>query len=109
MIHRPPPPLPPVDSEDNEGKPQTIINLSELKKSAELGQGEFGSVLRGIWKNPNGTEVSIQYWDLFNPIELSPPVTLQCCYCKRSILREDLCFVVSYNCRFVFDFRWTWQ
>jgi hypothetical protein len=32
--------------------------LSELEKSTELGQGEFGSVLRGVWRNPNGAAVS---------------------------------------------------
>ena len=54
-----PPPLLPSEAQDTEGKPQTIIKSNELEKCAELGQGEFGSVLRGIWRNPTGVAVSI--------------------------------------------------
>ena len=57
-FNRPPPPLP-VGPQEDESNLQTIINLSELEKCAELGQGEFGSVLRGVWRNPNGAAVSI--------------------------------------------------
>lgn len=56
-FNRPPPPLP-AEAKEDESKPQTIINLSELEKGAELGQGEFGSVLRGVWTNPSGPAVS---------------------------------------------------
>ena len=56
-FNRPPPPLP-REAQEDESKPQTIINLNELEKGAELGQGEFGSVLRGVWTNPNGPAVS---------------------------------------------------
>ncbi|CAB4029667.1 Tyrosine- kinase HTK16, partial [Paramuricea clavata] len=55
-FNRPPPPLP---TPEHESKPRTIINLSELEKSTELGQGEFGSVLRGVWRNPNGAAMEV--------------------------------------------------
>ena len=55
---RPPPPLP-TDIKGGETQPQTIINRNELEEGAELGQGEFGSVLRGVWSNPNGNAVNI--------------------------------------------------
>ena len=36
---------------------QTLINRDSLELGPELGQGEFGSVLKGIWRNPKGTKV----------------------------------------------------
>ena len=56
-FNRPPPPLP-NDVQQPEQKPQTIISKNELELGAELGQGEFGSVLRGVWRNTSGKAVS---------------------------------------------------
>lgn len=35
----------------------TLINRQDLELGSELGQGEFGSVLRGVWKDPRGNKV----------------------------------------------------
>ncbi|XP_065056009.1 tyrosine-protein kinase HTK16-like [Rhopilema esculentum] len=43
----------------DETKQQTIITRDSLELGKELGQGEFGSVLMGVWINPNGERVSV--------------------------------------------------
>ena len=35
----------------------TLIMKQSLELGAELGQGEFGSVLKGIWTDPKGNKV----------------------------------------------------
>ena len=42
----------------------TPVKLKEIKRETlvlgrELGQGEFGSVLMGVWTNPTGEKVSL--------------------------------------------------
>ena len=36
---------------------QTLIMRQSLELGAELGQGEFGSVLKGVWTDPKGKKV----------------------------------------------------
>ena len=36
---------------------QTVIPREALDLGKELGVGEFGSVLKGVWSNPNGQKV----------------------------------------------------
>ena len=36
---------------------QTLITRQSLELGAELGQGEFGSVLKGVWTDPKGNKV----------------------------------------------------
>ena len=36
---------------------QTLITRQSLELGAELGQGEFGSVLKGVWRDPKGNKV----------------------------------------------------
>lgn len=36
---------------------QTLIVGQSLELGAELGQGEFGSVLKGVWTDPKGNKV----------------------------------------------------
>lgn len=43
---------------------QTLITGQSLELGAELGQGEFGSVLKGLWTDPKGKKV------YFSPFEL---------------------------------------
>lgn len=38
---------------------QTLITRESLELGAELGQGEFGSVLKGVWTDPKGNKVTI--------------------------------------------------
>lgn len=38
---------------------QTVIPREALELGKELGVGEFGSVLKGVWNNPNGQKVFI--------------------------------------------------
>ena len=45
------------DSGADENKQQTIINRDSLELGKELGQGEFGSVLMGVWVDPVGERV----------------------------------------------------
>ena len=37
---------------------QTLITSESLELGAELGQGEFGSVLKGVWTDPKGGKVT---------------------------------------------------
>jgi len=37
---------------------QTLITRQSLELGAELGQGEFGSVLKGVWTDPKGNKVT---------------------------------------------------
>ena len=37
---------------------QTLIASESLELGAELGQGEFGSVLKGVWTDPKGGKVT---------------------------------------------------
>ena len=37
---------------------QTLITRQSLELGAELGQGEFGSVLKGAWTDPKGNKVT---------------------------------------------------
>ena len=37
---------------------QTLITRESLELGAELGQGEFGSVLKGVWTDPEGKKVT---------------------------------------------------
>ena len=49
---------------------QTLIVSQSLELGAELGQGEFGSVLKGIWTDPKGNKVNWNVSDhslSFNP------------------------------------------
>lgn len=39
---------------------QTLITRESLELGPELGQGEFGSVLKGIWTDPKGDKVSLE-------------------------------------------------
>ena len=51
-----------LDSGADENKQQTIINRDSLELGKELGQGEFGSVLMGVWVDPVGERVcTFQY------------------------------------------------
>ena len=36
---------------------QTVIPREALDLGKELGVGEFGSVLKGVWSNPDGEKV----------------------------------------------------
>ncbi len=36
---------------------QTLIFRQSLELGTELGQGEFGSVLKGVWTDPKGNKV----------------------------------------------------
>lgn len=73
---RPPPPLPPPsptkpallpqkpsNSTLPHGNPlqsrQTLITRESLELGPELGQGEFGSVLKGVWTDPKGDKVPV--------------------------------------------------
>lgn len=77
---RPPPPLPPnsptkptpptapssakpnnqIPSQGNTTQSQqTLITRQSLELGAELGQGEFGSVLKGVWTDPKGNKVPV--------------------------------------------------
>ncbi|XP_032240951.1 tyrosine-protein kinase HTK16 isoform X2 [Nematostella vectensis] len=73
---RPPPPLPPPDSSEAQAQQpplsppdlsksgslpatHTLINREALELGSELGQGEFGSVLRGVWRDPKGKKVQV--------------------------------------------------
>lgn len=73
---RPPPPLPPssptmpVPSPQKSSIPtlphgnpkqfgQTLITRESLELGPELGQGEFGSVLKGIWTDPKGDKIPV--------------------------------------------------
>ncbi|KAJ7324070.1 hypothetical protein OS493_030243 [Desmophyllum pertusum] len=78
---RPPPPLPPnppsptrpslpnppssaksnvpIPAQAPMQSQQTLIVSQSLELGAELGQGEFGSVLKGIWTDPKGNKVSV--------------------------------------------------
>lgn len=73
---RPPPPLPPssptmpVPSPQKSSIPtlphgnpkqfgQTLITRDSLELGPELGQGEFGSVLKGIWTDPKGDKIPV--------------------------------------------------
>jgi len=38
--------------------PQTVIPSESLEMGKELGLGEFGSVLKGVWTSPQGEKVS---------------------------------------------------
>ena len=38
--------------------PQTVIQSDSLEMGQELGLGEFGSVLKGVWTSPQGEKVS---------------------------------------------------
>ena len=40
----------------------TLIMKQSLELGAELGQGEFGSVLKGIWTDPKGNKVRRSMW-----------------------------------------------
>jgi len=35
-----------------------LITRQSLELGAELGQGEFGSVLKGVWTDPKGNKVN---------------------------------------------------
>ena len=37
---------------------QTVIQRDSLELGQELGVGEFGSVLKGVWTNPAGEKVN---------------------------------------------------
>ncbi|CAH1245005.1 TNK2 [Branchiostoma lanceolatum] len=61
-----PPPLQPkpqrppvVRVEDGPDKAQKLIPRESLQLGRELGQGEFGSVLMGVWTSPDGKEVPV--------------------------------------------------
>lgn len=77
-IRRPPPPLPQNSNPISPAKPRvpvpysstkvvtsqgpmqsTLIMKQSLELGAELGQGEFGSVLKGIWTDPKGNKVPV--------------------------------------------------
>ena len=58
-----------LQSGADETKQQTIINRESLELGKELGQGEFGSVLMGVWVDPIGERVS---GNQFEHIQLSP-------------------------------------
>ena len=53
----------------DETKQQTIINRESLELGKELGQGEFGSVLMGVWVDPIGERVS---GNQFEHVKVSP-------------------------------------
>jgi len=53
------PALPRRDKGADENKQQTIINRDSLELGKELGQGEFGSVLMGVWVDPVGERVPV--------------------------------------------------
>ncbi|XP_066920050.1 tyrosine-protein kinase HTK16-like [Clytia hemisphaerica] len=38
---------------------QTVIQKDSLELGQELGVGEFGSVLKGVWKSPSGEKISV--------------------------------------------------
>ena len=38
---------------------QTLIVRQSLELGTELGQGEFGSVLKGVWTDPKGNKVKV--------------------------------------------------
>lgn len=47
---------------------QTLITRQSLELGAELGQGEFGSVLKGVWRDPKGNKVKENFqfgWRIF--------------------------------------------
>ncbi|XP_078612992.1 tyrosine-protein kinase HTK16-like isoform X1 [Branchiostoma floridae x Branchiostoma japonicum] len=61
-----PPPLQPkpqrppmIRVEDGPDKAQKLIPRESLQLGRELGQGEFGSVLMGVWTSPDGREVPV--------------------------------------------------
>eukprot|EP00058_Branchiostoma_floridae_P007806 XP_002593294.1 hypothetical protein BRAFLDRAFT_83841 [Branchiostoma floridae] len=45
--------------EDGPDKAQKLIPRESLQLGRELGQGEFGSVLMGVWTSPDGREVPV--------------------------------------------------
>ena len=54
----------------DETSQQTIINRDSLELGKELGQGEFGSVLMGVWIDPVGKRVCV--FILFGTLLLVP-------------------------------------
>ena len=65
-IGRPaPPPPPPTQLVAREKGPQlSYISEHDLQLGAELGQGEFGSVLKGVYKGADGKKVrrALRWW-----------------------------------------------
>ena len=55
----PPPPGPLKSVRKDSGYTMVFINDKCLSLGEELGQGEFGSVLRGKYKPPGGKSVSL--------------------------------------------------
>ncbi|KAI8510373.1 Tyrosine-protein kinase htk16 [Branchiostoma belcheri] len=58
----PPPPGPRRElqpKKDGPDKTQKLIPRESLQLGRELGQGEFGSVLMGVWTNPDGREIPV--------------------------------------------------
>lgn len=49
----------PVQSQAPMQSQQTLITRQSLELGAELGQGEFGSVLKGVWRDPKGNKVPV--------------------------------------------------
>jgi len=40
---------------------QALIDVKDIKLGEELGEGEFGSVLRGTWRSPEGETLAVSH------------------------------------------------
>ena len=66
---RRPPPAPsreaslkePVHAPSGFPQVQALIGVKDIKLGEELGEGEFGSVLRGTWQSPEGESLPVSH------------------------------------------------
>jgi len=51
----------PVQASSGFPQVQALIDVKDIKLGEELGEGEFGSVLRGTWQSPEGESLAVSY------------------------------------------------